>query len=64
MCERERCCTKKIGFSANDNKNMGRRRSRQNKLHRYNDEKANTFIINGGNNQIGDNNTQNNYNGK
>nr|DAM62799.1 MAG TPA: chitin synthase regulator [Caudoviricetes sp.] len=40
--------------------NRRRRRLRQNKPREFNDKTGNTFIINGGNNQIGDNNTQNN----
>lgn len=41
--------------------NRRRRRLRQNSPRELSDKKGNTFIINGGNNQIGDNNTQNNY---
>lgn len=41
--------------------NRRRRRLRQNNPRKLSDKKGNTFIINGGNNQIGDNNTQNNW---
>lgn len=41
--------------------NRRRRRLRQNSPRELRDKKGNTFIINGGNNQIGNNNTQNNY---
>lgn len=41
--------------------NRRRRRLRQNNPRELRDKKGNTFIINGGNNQIGNNNTQNNW---
>lgn len=41
--------------------NRRRRRLRQNNPRELRDKKGDTFIINGGNNQIGDNNMQNNW---